>query len=129
MLLSRMFISSYTTIYFFVKKFIFSIVYNSVNTIFECPYMFFGLERGHQLRTYVTGGGMGRVIQNAYKWVQGGDGCHVSCIRTHLHYLVSCFWQQFCRIALIVALPLFKKEVFVRNGYFSPSRSISVVMK
>ena len=32
----------YTTIYFFVKKFIFSNVYIIVNTIFECLSMFFG---------------------------------------------------------------------------------------
>ena len=89
-----MFISSYIAIYFFEKEFIFSNVYNSVNMIFECPYMFCGWERGHQLSTYATGGGMGRAIQNAYKCVQRGE-CHVSCIRTHLHYLVSCFWQHF----------------------------------
>ena len=93
-----MFISSYTTIYFFVKKFIFSNIYNSMNMIFECPYIFFGWERGHQLSTYATGGGMGRVIQNAHKCVHRGGWCHVSCVCTHLHYLVSCFWQHFCLI-------------------------------
>ena len=36
MLLSRMFTSSYITIYFFINIFIFSNVYISVNTIFEC---------------------------------------------------------------------------------------------
>ena len=30
-----------------------------MNTIFECLYMFFGSERGHQLSTYATGGGWG----------------------------------------------------------------------
>ena len=98
MLVSWMFISCYTTIYFFVKKFSFSNVYNSVNTIFECPYMFFGWKRGHYLSTYATGEGMGRVIQNEYKCLQGGRGRHVSSVRTHLHYLVSCFWQHFCLI-------------------------------
>ena len=50
MLLSWMFISSYTTIYIFVKNFIFfANVYVSVKTIFECLY------RGHQLSTYATG--------------------------------------------------------------------------
>ena len=49
MLISWMFTSSYTIIYFFVKKFIFSNVYISVNTIFEFPYMFFGWERDSQL--------------------------------------------------------------------------------
>ena len=59
MLLSWMFISSYTAIYFFVKKFIFSNAYISVNTIVECLYMSFGWERGHQLSTYATDGEMG----------------------------------------------------------------------
>ena len=59
MLLSWIFISSYTTIYFFVKKIIFSNVYISVYTIFECLYMFFGWERCDQLSTYATGGGWG----------------------------------------------------------------------
>ena len=35
-----MFISSYTIIHIFVKNFMFSNVYISVNTIFECLYMF-----------------------------------------------------------------------------------------
>ena len=52
MLLSWMFISFYTSIYFFVKKFIFLNVSISVNTIFECLCMFFGRERGHQLSTF-----------------------------------------------------------------------------
>ena len=45
MLLSWMFISSYTAIYFFVKELIFSNVYISVNTMFECLYMFL-VEKG-----------------------------------------------------------------------------------
>ena len=59
MLLSWMLISSYTTIRFIVKRFIFLNVYISVNTIFECLSMFFGWEWGHQLSTYATGGWMG----------------------------------------------------------------------
>ena len=50
MLLPYMFISSYTTIYFFVKNF-FSNVYILANTIFECPYLLFGWER---LRTIIV---------------------------------------------------------------------------
>ena len=53
-LLSWMFISCYTTIYVFVKKFIFSNVYVPVNTMFECLDMFFGWDRGNQLSTYAT---------------------------------------------------------------------------
>ena len=55
-LLTGMFISSCTTIYFFVKKFFFSNVYISVNTIFECSYLYFGWEIGHPLSMYVTRG-------------------------------------------------------------------------
>ena len=45
MLLSWIFIPSYTAIYFFVKTFVFSNVYISDNTIFECLYLCFGWER------------------------------------------------------------------------------------
>ena len=60
----------------------------------------------------------------------GGEGYHVSCVTTHLHYLFSCF----CLIVTFficrnLTIPSFKKGVFARNGYFSPKRSISVVMK
>ena len=87
MLLSWMFISSYTAIYFFVKKFIFSNAYISVNTIVECLYMSFGWERGHQLSTHATDGGMG-VIQNACNCQE--RGCHDSCVRTHWHVFSWC---------------------------------------
>ena len=45
---------------------------------------------------------------------------------SHTH-LFSCFWQHFfyfyCRRLI---LPLLKRDVFVGNGYFSPTRSISI---
>ena len=60
----------------------------------------------------------------------GGGGYHASCVRTHLHYLFSCFCLMVsCFICRNLTLPSFKKGVFVRNGYFSPMRSTSVVMK
>ena len=62
----------------------------------------------------------------------GGEGYHVSCVRTHLHYLFSCFCLMVSRfICRNLTLPLFKKGVFVKNDYFSPMRvrSISVVIK
>ena len=60
----------------------------------------------------------------------GGEGYHTSCVRTHLHYLFSCFCLMVSGfICRNLTLPSFKKGVFVRNGYFSPMRSISVVMK
>ena len=54
-----MFVSSYNTIEFFVKKFSSSNVYIPVNTIFECLYYFYGLERDHQLSAYAIGGRWG----------------------------------------------------------------------
>ena len=91
-LLSWTLILSYTTIYFFVKKFIFSNVYISVNTIFECLNVFFGWEeRGHQLSAYAAVGEM----KGHPKCVQWGERCHTSCVPTYLHYLFSCFWQLF----------------------------------
>ena len=72
---------SYTTIYFFVKKFIFSNVYISVNAIFECLYIIFSCEKGHHLSIYATGEEMGRgeegFIQNVHSYVQE-EG--VSCL-------------------------------------------------
>ena len=42
MLLSGMFISSYTTNLLFRQEIVFLNVYISMNTVFECLYMFFG---------------------------------------------------------------------------------------
>ena len=129
-LLPGMFISSYTSIYFFVKNFFFFFnVYISLNTIFECYYLYFGWEIGHPLSMYVTRGMEGDHPKCAQvrKW---GDGYHASCIRKHLHYLFSCFCLMVsCFICRNLTLPSFKKGVFLKNGYFSPTRLISVVMK
>ena len=51
-------------------------------------------------------------------------GCHVLCVRTHLHFLFLYFWQHFCLIVSCffgrnLALSLFKKDIFVREGYFN----------
>ena len=83
--------------------------------VFILPYVTRGMERSHpiclQMRT-------------------GGERYHASCVRTHLHYLFSCFCLMVsCFICRNLTLPSFKKGVFVRNGCFSPMRSISVVMK
>ena len=126
-LLPGMFISYYTIIYFFVKNF-FSNVYISVNTIFECSYLSFGWEIGHQLSVYVTRG-MERDHSKYLQMRAGGEGYHASCVHTYLHYLFSCFrLMVYCFICRNLTWPLFK-GVFVRNSYFSPMRSISVVMK
>ena len=87
------------------------------------------------LFTYATvegegGRGLSKMRTVAYR----GTGCHTLCVRTHLLDLFSCFWQHFCLIVSSficrnLILPLFKKDVFVTSGYFSLTRSISVVMK
>ena len=130
MLLSWTFISSYTSIYFFVKKFIFSNVYFSEDTIFDCLYMFFWLRKGPSikyLRKLETDG----VIQNAFSCIQEEGVSRLICT-----YALSLFmfWQHSCFIVSCficrnLTLPLFKKDLFVRDGYFPPTRSISVVMK
>ena len=88
-LLPGMFISYYTISYFFVKN-LFSNVYISVNTIFECSYLSFGWEIGHLLSTYVTSG----MEVGHLKCLQirtGVEGYHTSCVCMHFHYLFSCF--------------------------------------
>ena len=79
------------------------------------------------------GGGGGRRSSKTRRAAYRRRRCHVSCVRTHLHYLFSCFLQRFCLIVSCficrnLTLPLFNKDVLVRNGYFSPTKSISVVM-
>ena len=77
-------LTSYNTIiYFFVNNF-FPNVYISVNTIFECTYLSFGWEIGHPLSIYVARG-----MERGHP--KRREGCHASCVRTHLHYLFSCF--------------------------------------
>ena len=51
----------------------FSNVYISVNSIFECFYLFFGWEIRHPLSTYAIGR-MNGVIQNVYRCVLGEGG-------------------------------------------------------
>ena len=94
MLLCLMFTSSYTTIYFFVKKFIFSNVYISVNTIFECLYMLFWLRKGSLIK----------YVRN-WQPVEVGWGCravmqHVQCC---IHGVSRLMYMD----ALILSLHLF----------------------
>ena len=126
MLLPLMFISLYTTIYFFVKKLTFSNIYISVNTIFEYLYMFSSWERDHQLSMYATVGGMvgsSKMHTAAYR----GRVCYASCVPKHLHYLLPCFLQYFylilsCLICRNLTLPLFKKRCFCQKQLFSYKR-------
>ena len=147
-----MFISSYTTTSFYEKKFIylffrmFIFQWIQYSNVFICN---FSLRMGPsikyvhnwQLMEDIAGGvgwgGGGVELLGSSKTrttARGGKGCHVSFVRTHLHYLFSCFWQHFClTVSCLIyrnlILPLFIKDVLMRNGYFSPTRSISVVTK
>ena len=97
-LLPRMFIPSYTTIYFFVNIFFFSNVYMSVNMIFKC-YLSSGWETGHPLSMYISMGMQG-VIQNVYRCIQGERGItpHV-CIHSYSYsFHVFVFW---CLVLLV----------------------------
>ena len=63
-----------------------------------------------------------------------GRQCHASCVHTYIHYFFSCVWLHFCLkvfcfIGINSTLPLFEKDVLIKNGYFSATRSISIVMK
>ena len=126
-----MFISFYTTIYFFVKKnYFFQCLYFNEYDIQICFYTFFWLRKGPSVKYVRNWWEMERDIQNAYNCVQGE--CHASCVRTHLYYLVSCFRQHVCLIVPCLIcrnLSFAQKRSFIRNSYFSPARSISVVMK
>ena len=69
-------------------------------------------------------------IQNAYSCVQWVRVSRLMC--TYAFALFLCFWQHLCLIVFRficrnLTIPLFKKDMFVRNSYFSPTRSISVV--
>ena len=130
-LLDFYFILSYH--FFFVTKFNFSSVYILVNTIFEWLYNFFDWERRHQLGKYTTCWGdrwSSEMCTAAYSRRER----HASYMRTYLHYLFSCFLQHFCLIVsfficINLTLPFWKKVLFLRNGYFSPTTSICVNMK
>ena len=136
MLLSWIFISPYTTIYFFLKKFICSKVYISVNTIFKGLYMFFWIRKGPSIKHVcnwhlVRDGGElpSKMCTAAYRW-----DVMLMCTYACFCFFFSCFRQYFCLIVSCficrnLTLPLFTKDMFVRNGYFSSARSISVIMK
>ena len=128
-----MFLSSYTTIYIFRKEIcFFECFYFSEYDIRMSLYVFW-LRKGPSIKYLCNFWGMGchsKLRTAAWR----GDECHASCVRTHLHYLFYCFWRNACLtmssfICRNLTVPSFKKDVFVRNGYFSPTRSVSVVMK
>ena len=123
-----MFISSCTTIkdYFFFKC-----LYFSEYDIRMFLYVFW--LRNRPSIKYVRNWENGGEVWLDSKCVQvhtEGEGYHTLCVRTHLHYLFSCFYLMvYCFICRNLTLASFKKGAFVSNGDFSPNRSISVVIK
>ena len=81
------------------------------------------------LRNWGIGGGWGVGHPKCLQVHTGGEGYPASCVRTYLRYLFSCFCLMVsCFICRNSTSPSFKKGVFVRNGFFCPRKSISVVM-
>ena len=109
----------------FCKDFFFFFlnVYISMNTIFECSYLFFGWEVGHPLGTQKQLREWRRLIQNVCRCVQGRVVWHLMCA----YWLLCCCLMVSRFICKNLTLPSFKKDLFVRNILFSPMRSISVV--
>ena len=130
MLLSLMYISFYTTIYFFIKNFIFSNVLHFSEYDMRMSLYFFLVEKGPSINYVCNWWEDAGIIYLPYR-----ESCHhTSCIRTQLHNTFPRFWQHFCLIVSSFicrnsTLPLFKKDEFMNNSCFSPARSISVVMK
>ena len=96
-LLLWMFISSCTAIYFFVKN-VYSNEYSySVNTVFECCYLFYGWEIGHPLSKCASGGmeeGVGGGDSKYIQMVQQ-EGIENSVIR---HIRTKWLWNIFCAL-------------------------------
>ena len=132
MLLSWVFISSYTTIYFFLKKFLFPKIYISVNAIFECLCLFFCLRNERSIK-YVRNCWLDEGSSKMGTALYRRKRCHTLCVpRTYT--ILFMFWQHFCFIVSCfpcrnLTLPLFKKDVFVTNCYFSLKRSIFNITK
>ena len=130
-LLPGTFISYYTIIYFFVKNFFFKCLYFSEYDIWMFLFVFWlrnrpsrainvdhlrnrGIESGYPKCLHMRTGGR-RVSRFM---------CTFELISFHFFCLMmSCF---ICRN---LTLPSLRKGAFVRDGYFSPMKSISVVMK
>ena len=114
--------------YFFVKIFFFECLYPSEYDIRMFLFVFW-LRSRSSIKYLSNWGNKGD--HPKYAQVRtGGEGHRTSCDRTHVHFLFSCCYLMVSSfICRNLILPSFKKDVFVRNGYFSPMTSISVVMK
>ena len=81
-----------------ILKIFFSNVYISVNTLFECCYLFFRWEIGHPLTTYATGGMEGRsskVCAGAYR-AKGVEKSVIRFVRAKWIAPKIILWNIFC---------------------------------
>ena len=146
MLFSWMLFSSYATIsfYFFIKKFTFSNFYIELSmylNVFRMYLHIFWLRKGSWINWarnwWGDWGGAGGVMIMYSKYIKlhigvyRGGVSRLMCtyVRTHLHYLFSCFWHHFCLIVSCficrnLLLSLLKKGVFASNGCFSPRNQV-----
>ena len=104
-----MFISSYTTIYFFVKKFFFP--------MFLFP-MFFWLRKGPSIKYVRNWWGIGEIIQNTYSCVQGEGVSRLVCtyVLTPLHsHLFFMFLAAFLSYSVLFYLQKFSLTVIKKK--------------
>ena len=84
----------------------------------------FLLRKGHPLSASATEG-MDRVPRKCVQVHTGGDGYHTSCVPTQLHTITLFMFLSWCLVLTFIK----KGGASVRNGYFYPIRSVSVVVK
>ena len=87
----------------------------------------FWLRKGSSIKCVRNWWGDSGGHPNCVKLRIGGRECHASCVNIRLHYLFSWFLQDFCLIVSCftcrnLTLSLIKKDVFIRKGYFFPTR-------
>ena len=90
-----------------LKNLFFSNDYISVNTIFECCYLFFGWEIGHPLSTCATEGMEGGHPKCVHVHT-GGEGHHASCVPTHLQTITLFMFFSYG----VLSLPSLKRGCF-----------------
>ena len=123
-----MFISYYTIIYFFIKIFfVIKCLYFSEYDI-RMFLLVFWLRNRRSIK-YVSNWGSGLGISKMFRDAYRRRGvlpfmCTYALI---LSFFMFCLMAP-CFICRSLTLRSFKKDEFVRNGYFSQMRSISVVM-
>ena len=84
-----------------------------------------GLSPKYVRNRYAISGNVG-VIENAHSCAYGERG-RASCVRTHLHYIFSCFWQHF---GLIVSCFICRNLTLLYSKKMcSTTRSMTIVMK